>query len=484
MPYVPYPHKCTRAFREAVLARYPALRDNPAYLRIMEYLLFAPYRWDGDHGRVLFGHDLVAKLVGRKPVGSFRAQSWIDRFSQQVLELHASDYRYVDGKARTVKPDIDPVILELRDSMLVDEVGEFVSFLTGRPVSERSRKKTAKEYETMIREEVGARVSALVDVHPAQELLRYLNDQPHHSFEKLLRQNWERLMRAALELPDGQTRDHVFRVLLGMQDFRRMIYGPTEKTARIYAQGINLTQLPKELRLLAVSGTVHLDLSACQLAIVAKLWDIPRLKRELTSIRRLDSSLWTKLAWDVNTVCNPGVENYEEMELVIDPDRDKPLMKMAVYSITYGMSRRNVQRLLRAGTSSRCGLDEDALEAFMEHPLIRDLLEARRRAHRQAARDRRLTDAFGREIRVSRNNPARAGLAQQVQSFELQLMLAALPGVEGANGDISVIYWLHDGVALWFTDRSKRPQQLARIVEAVQREADRLGIPTWVEVSD
>jgi hypothetical protein len=458
--YAHYPRKCSPEFREAVLNWYPALSGNAIYLGIMEHVLFTPFDWDeANQSYQLLTHEMLAEIAGVDPHnGEFRSGRLIEDFSREVLPLNATGWDHAHGLARRVRPEVARDLLSLPRRR---RGGDQVSFLTGTPVSQRSLKQSISSYDRALRDQVEEKIITLVEIHPATDLIKRLNGQPISSIRGYLRRNWEALVDAAGALPPGEAREHTLNVLDVIEDHCAMIYGPSDHTARIHATGVNITQLPRELRCLAVSGAVHVDLRAAQLAIVGNLWNVPGLLGFL----RTGQSIWTELlSW-------------------IDADPEcKPVLKTAVYGICFGMGRKKLRATLEEGSPREPGLGPVKAALFLRHPLITELLEARDEAQRRATEDGYLIDAFGREIEITRVSPAHKGLALQAQSFELRIMLATLPVLDAEEG-ISVIYWLHDGAAFHFRHKAEQDRQIRRIVQAVNAEADRLGIPTELEVS-
>jgi hypothetical protein len=92
--------------------------------------------------------------------------------------------------------------------------------------------------------------------------------------------------------------------------------------------------LPRELRQIALSGVVWIDLRAAQLAIAARLWDLP----EIAGYLGTNQSVWQSF------YCH----------LEVDADA-KPVLKRALYACVYGMRIANL-RALEAVMNSAAGM--------------------------------------------------------------------------------------------------------------------------------
>jgi hypothetical protein len=73
-------------------------------------------------------------------------------------------------------------------------------------------------------------------------------------------------------------------------------------------------------------------------------------------------------------------------------------------------------------------------------------------------------------------------LAQLAQSCELKLLHPVVQLAETTD-QFSIMLWLHGGFHVDFRDPSKAARWKARIEQAVQEEADRLGVATSLDSS-
>ena len=469
-PCIQRPVAVSREFRSLVLATYPVLITHPCreiYLHLVQHILFSPFL-DEETGDLVVPCELVAAAVGIGPHhGGFRAGAWLEQFSLDVLPLTVSEYCYSDKKARTVAADIHPVIRTALDQQL-HKSGDRVFFVTGEPVSRRARQQVEADYEQ--RQRMGG--DAPLD-HPAADLLHYLSERPQKALRNLLQRN-EPLVRAGVDgLPTATPRQQRSRAWCqSMVDCPELwcgiYYRSTERSPRIFAAGASVNYLPSELRRYAFAGAVELDLRAAQLAIVSRLWDIPSLREALEAALHPpegeERSIWRELA--------------DWMRVTAE---DKPILKRTIYSLVFGMQRKKLIRQLEQGNFLAEGVGPKAARRFFRHPIVRDLLAARKAQLKRIKEAGGGEDAFGRWIPVTAAQKHRSVLAQIVQSWELKLMLAALPIIR-SEPRVVLLAWLHDGVTLHFGDKSKQARQIRKLERAVKRAAAELGFPTELEV--
>jgi hypothetical protein len=461
-----FPRTVSRSFRDAVLDTCPALSGDTeralGYRRIAEYCLFGTYRYDT--AALLASRDTIAALVGVHPkTRGFWTKDWLDAFDAEVFPLDVTDARYWEGKARTMRPDIPAEILTARERELNRDPGAFhqerVDFVAGKKVSWLENRRAIAEYE----QELEPHEDEVIPVHPAQELLDLLNWQSIRSLDRVLRANWWELVAQYEQMPQAtgreqRRRESALRSLLRIQESHRMVYVASERTPRIFARGAPINLLPRELRAVALQGNAGLDLKACQLAVLARVCGINSLQDFLDTRR----SIW------------------EELLSFLDLDENrKPILKGSIYALVFGMGRRKLKAQLADGTELIEGVSTEAARRFFEHPLIHDLLEARGAAFERISEGGGACDAFGRWIPLY-PYAAHEVLAQQAQSYELKIMLAALPVLQ--NEDVTILSWLHDGMTVRTQNRTKEARRIRQIAGAVNAEAARLGISTELEV--
>lgn len=367
LPYHQRPARSNREFRNLVVERFPALVSHPdghTYFNMLQYVLWSTVT-DRDTGKLLMPYATVADIVGMKAHNKrFRASEWIETFSKDVFPLNPTEYRYVDRKARCIRPDTPKDILAAhRLDGQAEDRKDWVWFTDGATVSRRRLRQTLQEEEDAI---IGIARAAVKD-HPASELMDYLVTQPQDCLQRVLARNWPAVKGAVFamltETPKQiATRDWSERVLNSLRERRTIYYGTAQRRPRIYAIGSTVHLLPRQLRKLALAGGAELDLRAAQLAIVSRLWDIPNLRTFLGD--------WEKRIWD------------ELSNWVGVPAENKPILKATNYSVVFGMGMAEVRNNLAHGTVKDEGIGEAGATQFFSHLLVRDLITARSRVMR------------------------------------------------------------------------------------------------------
>ena len=469
--YVYYDRRVSAPFRELILERYPALReggDAELYRRMLQTLLFSTFL-DEATGWTVLSHEVLAALAGKNPHnGGFRSEDLLDRFSREVAPLQFTPACYREGRARTVELQLDDPLREAVAAELerarhrVD--ADLVWFTSGDRCSRRSVGQWQKERE----QEAKRAIAAIPTDHPATKLLRFLNRQPPQTLRKILNKNWANLNAAVEALPRATAQaqrqaGYCDRVVAALAEDQRHRYRSVPHSPRLFAYGASVNQLPRKLRKIALAGTTGLDLRAAQLAIVARLWEVGPLQDFLQS----GESFWTHML---------GTLKLDEA--------NKPILKRVIYAITFGMGRTAYHRLLSEGHRSpagdvlESGIEKKRARSFFAHRLVKALLKGRGEEAKRIRRHGGAEDAFGSWIAI-RETGAPAVMAAVCQSYELRLMLAALPHFQ--EGGVSIVSWLHDGVALHFRYPSKKPAQIRRIKQAVKQAAKKMSMHTEFE---
>jgi hypothetical protein len=456
MAYRLFDRIVTAEFRDLVRRRYPGLDIHPVYWKIMQHCLFPNYCWQEGVGELLLTHEMMAEMVGsnRKNVC---VQKWIEAFERDVgVPLNASGWSYSTGKARVIRPEIDPQILSVRDRELPREYrridGDRVDLITGELVNPRRRKEELKKHYDRLRAEAAAAGTQ----HPAKDLMWYLNEQCDRSLNYKLTANWDSVIRMADEMPQGPPRDSVFCILMVLAEKAVMVYRPVQNSARLFAEGLTVNGLPREMRKQALSGDVQIDLRCCQLAVVAKLWEVTRLWAMLES----GQSFWSYILAEIGL-----------------PASYKSVVKPAIYSVLFGKRKKNLLQWLKER------MPEQAADLFMNNEIVQSLLEARAGAYDEIGEHGGGYDAFGDWLPLTADRKPRQLFCAIVQSYELKLMAAMLPVLLAHKKELTLHSFLHDGASICCRRESEEETLVDQIAAAINAEARALGIPTDLEIS-
>lgn len=295
-------------------------------------------------------------------------------------------------------------------------------------------------------------------------LLQYLN-APKRFFSKmpelLVKLKEEVIVSRNLGLIKPESATGQLAAITFACQYPQPMYKEVWRTARIYTHGNSILGLKKEFReeLFRKLGWISLDLKAAQLAIVAKLWDIPMVSNILSS----EPGIWQYLAE------NMGWE-------------DKGLFKSSVYAIIFGSSttRKTKNGLPTIWAENGKSLIE--LGQFLAIPAIHELVIMRDQRRRAIDSQGYVMDAFNKKRKLNMRKGVNAAslLANEVQSYEMAIMLDVADAVRTKRIDIAA--WIHDGIAIYgSTDKRKVERAINRAEEAVS-VWNRKGFITSLEV--
>lgn len=454
--YFPYAIKVTRIFREQLLQMFPALETHKwstVYLQLFQYLLNNPLRDEDDPDKIVLPAEVVAKFAHAKVgVNGFRAIDLIEGFSSDVFPLHVTDY--IPNKvARCVEPMFTEPLKNLMGENGIESLfsKDRVMLVTGKTVTSNSIKTACIEYSQDILESL----EDLDKSHPAYELQQYLNSQSQITLAKTVRQNTYRLMELLENTPEGERKNSITFLLIGLQDWVRNYYAGSDKSVRIFTRGISIHNLPREFRKTALSGSTEFDMRSSQLAIVAKLWNLPKVAEFL----KTGKSFWTMMTKYLNINASY-----------------KSILKDRLYATCFG---EGTGKALDQLTGE---IGRTAAEKFFRHELLQEVLAGRTEALRHIKSDGGITDAFGFFSKTSKEVPAYKLLSREAQSWELKLMLPVFETVRDVR-DLSILSWLHDGMVIRYTQNKETRHALnMRVIEAFNANATLLGFATDLEM--
>lgn len=446
--------------------------------------------------RVMIPAKLLARLEGK--LGQYESKHYVARTFLEAHRQVVPAFEYTgwqrDAYPRQVRSHGLPLgLLELmrRDLLTpIDEMEAPVWALTGTPLPDRSTGKAAQrraEKRDMRRSAAQhwTRERSVCDLQA--RLLRYLNDRDPRLYARRFGQTLPSAMKAVMDLPESdvalEERLRALKTLQAVQLRPEVYYQPSRRgrTARVFSLGESMLGLPSEVRSALLGGALHGDLANAQLAIAAAEWDIKPLHRYLVEGDWMTSNpkIWPYVFEKVGYLVYEGVATeYRQHDAV------KSALKRAIYAIVFGMRRSGVRWMLWQSFSP------SQVASFMRSPIIEATFTARRRV--MAAIDERgyAEDCFGNSYPVTADEPAdrkeevRSALASVMQAWELKLLEPVINDAireteKASRPAYQVIAWLHDGFALAVSKNKASIER--RMKRLVQKQADRLGIPTYLE---
>lgn len=453
-----YSRTVSPIFRETIKNLCPQLGENPAYWNFF-YILHFGMR-EKKTGKVLIPRELIALCEGNKFLTNdknYTAKKFLLAFKYDVNPtLEWSDWSYIDNKCRVVdhiewSSEILQAVANERNEVWKTSGRVYVS--DGEAWNEyRQQRIRELTYEETVRR------MEFAEVEIAKKLLAYMNSLPVLTFSLL-----EKNMPHAKEIAKQQTsRDHQLDLLRQIEDEYKPFYKPTEKSVRIFPFSENICSLQRNVRKALVRGWTDFDLKSAQLAIAAKLWNLPDVMEYLEE----RNSIWN----DLYKTFGLTKEQY--------PDA-KDYFKEALYAVMYGATRGTVAEILSP-------LGKNAFYTFTSHYIIQITWNASREQLIQISRNGGMKDCFGRWLAVKKETSCRSILAQASQAMELLLLsgVVELAIQEKYTKSFKITLWQHDGFSVQFRRKAQQTYWIKRIMEAVTDRAEELGVPTSLEVTN
>ena len=162
------------------------------------------------------------------------------------------------------------------------------------------------------------------------------------------------------------------------------VYKAARRSARLFPATASFLTVPSDIRRTFLQDCLEVDMASSQLALVASLWDLPKIRAFLAA----GNSFWQSM---IDHLCHAFPDSRYRPALYDDV---KGPLKGNTYSSIFGMWRGNLRRF--GNPSGKHGTDltdyydsvalleetfqapiEEIGTAFMAHPVINDLLAAR-----------------------------------------------------------------------------------------------------------
>lgn len=501
----------------------PKWTDGPRAaerIRLLVWILTV-VKWDGDGypigrrgGRFIRGwnpdvkrndvalRQLLKDLAGGAPPDGLYN---VDRYSTVRAPRGGSRPR---GRATAVSSVELPTEILEAGANEVEEGADapLVHAITGKPFNPKL------DRPKLFQAAVEGAMSRCVSDTPGETLglLDYLHARSVKAFSSRFKRVHAELVDHARSEQDPDVRIAALRTIKHLRLQPVPVYRTTGGTQRLSPHGLSLAGADRWIRRRVLHDCVEIDMSSAQLAIVAALWDVPIVRDFLAG----GHSIWDELTrWLI------GQHPKNRFALERDGVRLKGLLKVMVYGVCFGMREKN---LARWGNPNAGGPKEreehqrdlefvsfvfrssakDVGAAFISHPLVRDLLEARRRKMAAVSEAGGLTDLFGRRyVLGARKEGAPRGekidvksaLAAEAQAAEHRAMLGVagvfIAEAERAEAtshrtgpEAQILLWQADGVSVRVRQRGRWRYWVERANDGLQdalREIESsLGSPT------
>jgi hypothetical protein len=479
---------------------YPAIKTRLPLRLLLQYLLFKRHAiglnstWDGEGSPLPAA--LLSWMAGRLDQyqsGNFPAKQvlwWAEdelfdgEFTWTDWEWHPDSrqgrYRRLDKLS--LPPEVKRATEWERRHPIVG-VSERVWFDTGTAYSDQSASNLRKATRRLVQKDGAEIYRQKGSPKIPRALQTYLNALPVNGFNKVARDHIREAYRAAQQLSDESpmgSQDlgvrHARATLQAVEDCPQPFYEAKLNTPRLYARG-SFQSLNREVRAPLVQDWTLLDLKSAQLAVCAHLWDIG----------------------PVMSFLNDGGDIWKELTSWVG--LPKAALKKAMYSITFGAQVHwhfgsppsTLINALADGANISESEAEEARQQLMAHPMMKALYQARRQ-HIQDIKERGfIQDCFGTVMRLSSGQAEETAsggitagelslLAAEAASYEMLLLWPAFQEVIGKEKRCKIMLYVFDGFYIKAADPRRKETWIGTLQDAVDRQAEKLGIPTSLEL--
>lgn len=446
----------------------PALQNNLGYRRLFAYLALGPHMNGKGKGTILVPHTELARMAGKQPK-KFLARQFLEDFKRDVLPaLEYSRYSAKDGICRAI---LNTGIDELLQQRLCEDNDNERAYIGSGKAFNRSNQRTLYQHQLQLNQ-----IRLESALYKDQQMIgAYLHNLPLSLFNNLVEKNYYEAWSVTkqLKLDNEEDRQRLHINLQAIRDMPFPFYHPVGNNARLFSSG--LTTIKKEVRQALCKGLIDLDLSSCQCAIAAGMWQINSIQK----ILRSGGSIWDTIF------------DYMEIEQGLRGIA-KPILKEALYSLMYGKHPSNVegditkafQGYARKGQKvkwvAHTAIPKE--KRFIDCPVVVDLITAIGQAKQDILRDGGYNGAYG-YLPYGENEDINSFLSCVMQSYELSIIASCFK-LAMQRKDFRIVLYQYDGITVEILRKDRASSILAAIQEKSKQKALSLGIVTSLASSE
>jgi hypothetical protein len=430
---------------------------------MMNYLLFGACD-DRETGKRLLAHEFLADIAGHKGnISNFRSWQFLERFRADVFGSDA--LQWTRHKPKKKCRQVEKVILPATIAQALEDEYANKHYETGRVFFSTGEKFTRTRQRQQRKQQQDHALANATEAgcQEAREILDYLNNLTPHLFYRAFRKNHKNAEDAARLLPKAKARRQQLEILKHIAEQPQPFYQPSKKghTERVFGTTGSLPLLARDVRHAWTKGWHKADLRSAQLAINATFWKVPDLAAFL---KKKEKSIWQELTDHFYLAGREAV-------------KAKNPLKTALYSLCYGMDVRKIAKNL-TNDFAEVGIQRTG-NLLWKHPLMRSLQAARTRMIRKISKAQGAHTCFGRWHSTTTLRPNQI-LALLSQAIELKLM-HPLFTMAKATSDLTITLFLHDGIAVHFTDKNRITSWQRRMSDEIRKIAATYHIETDLE---
>jgi hypothetical protein len=481
--YVP---DVSKGLREALISAYPDAFHDPAIVNLIHYLMFEPCSFrdnliplDGNTLARLRGK--VKKHKSRNLRGQDSHKAFLDRFTAAMnwggfrlnwfnayrFEQYGTKY----PRMALVNRDWDETVQKALEyeRKHYDSLEKRIHLYSGEKISARS----------LTSFEIGPQGIAEHRYESVNALVDHLNALPTNYFRSQIRRGATGAFMWAQNKNVITAREYCFRLLRSLSRFPVPQY-QTKDGYRIFASGNNLQSMPSELRKILLPDCIELDLSAAQLGIIAKIWSLEPLKKEIEK-----GEIW-------NTIL-------EIVGFPIDSKPHKRILKKLIYAFCNGMRYRYLalavmKEAIHQDVYISTSESKKVVEDLFSSKLFEGIKIARSDTFDRLLKEGELNDYYG--FTHSAVDPkddkvtwklCKTVFSKVISSYEYALLedvvVLMLQEQEKAKPQYQIVLWQHDGFSIRVTQKDRKPSVVKKLQSVVSNKASSMGIPTRLEVN-
>lgn len=378
-------------------------------------------------GGIKFSRNMYASILGVHP-NTVRLTKFLQECKDSFLpDLEWKEHQFTEELCTTIT---NTGLQHVLDQLTTDVAEERVLVGTLRNATNKVKQRLAKRLKET--------VLAAHWLYEDQECVAsYLNTLPYSIFSK---GDFYAALKIATRLdtdiaerhPDSFMRNHHKSTLLAVRDMWKPFYIPLTKegtkTPRIF--GSELTFMPSVIRHALHPDWIDFDLKNCHLAIIAYLFDAPLTQKFLET----GTPFWQEI-----------------MEYMgIEPEKRKQakeFLKVALYSIVFGMNKKWAQENLEMDLGCR-GIWWN--KEFTKNSIVQEIAKVVDDAKKSIKENDGMKSAYG-WIELGEDK-VESILSCIVQSYELAIITSCYKLVmrekEARNNDFEIVLHQHDGFSI------------------------------------
>ena len=458
----------SRSVRERIYDEYAPLKKDDRYKRFACYSLLGPHFVNQDNGRILVPDYLLAHIEGKKDSYQSRhyhAETFLKEIQEHVFpDLVYSRYSKQDNRCRAL---LQTGTERLEELLATSDEDDRVYFLSGKKWSRAAQKKEHDERCALAEERMAQAVN-----QDQRMMMEYMNTLPLFKFNRLIDEHYAQAKEKVLQEPDLYKRHILLTHLRNIRDMPKPFYHPVGRNARFFTAGI--PTLRKDIRAILLQGCLEVDIKSCQCAIAAFLWNAKEVKAVLSS----GVSFWDALMDEM------GVADVSRPEA-------KPILKMALYAIFFGMEETHVDALvsrefrgytLKGSHVKQTGVTIEQTKRFTDLPLIQSLLQGRERYHAQIQKDGGAFTPYG-FVPYSQQEPFGTYLSAIMQSYE-QYLVKGLYEVCNQREKTTILSYQYDGVVISTAEKNKIQFLAHTLQRALLQKAKNINISIQIQTTN